>query len=40
MEIKLEPRSTTEVESDALMVVGFAGEYTQGAAAAEAIKEL
>ena len=40
MEIKLEPRSTVEVESDALVIVGFEGAPPQGAPASEAIKEL
>jgi leucyl aminopeptidase len=40
MEIKLEPRPTAEVESDALVIIGFEGSPPQGAPAAEAIKEL
>src|SRR5579864_7405971 len=40
MEIKLEPRSTAEVESDALVIVGFEGAPPVDAPSAEAIKEL
>src|SRR5579864_3228162 len=40
MEIKLEPRSIADVESDALVIVGFEGAPPQSAPAAEAIKEL
>lgn len=40
MEIKLESRSTAEVECDALVIVGFEGGPPQGTPAAELVKEL
>src|ERR1700680_3857752 len=40
MEIKLDPRSTAEVEPDALVIIGLEGTPPQSAPAAEAIKDL